>query len=653
MHLILFSGEGLPDNHNNNYYKSIIFFYSEVVFEGESIEELKDMVAMQIESTSKNQEWALKITTPTKKKVTVRCNRSVTISAIKASIKKSEGVPIANQELTYHITDHTLSVSETKMVVLENPQTLEECGICDGQELLLNHVIGDHCSPTHQSAKEVVDIFVKTFTGEQLSISINENSNVLQLKDHLHTLLQIPKDSQKLIFSGKELQDQSTLKSYKLVNKSTIHLIQFGGRVVHIQTLDGRIFDIECQVHEDTIGRLKALIHNTGSIPPDEQFLVFCGNLLKDDNKILSEYNVKNGDLIKLVIKPGEHLPLETIKKGKLYIKAFFHLPIKVSVCASDTISSLKRRVNEELDLDMLLDNLQLRFQGNDFRDDQVLGELGLHDGDLLHLLFDAKALRHVTIKTATGDNLTFNINVSTSDTVSSLKAKIHEQEGILPEVQRIIYAGRELDAQKTLGDLKIQNGAELYLISLPSRQPVVHIKTLAGRELMFKFMKDSRVSCIKSYIQMREGIPSNQQYLMFRGGILQGDKTLKEYGIEGDSTVYLYAPEHDNQSGDSDVDGIDSSIYIKIFSLEKSIRFEYDPDETIKSLKLKLYGKENISPNEQDMYFDGELLDDNRTVGDYGISKGGAIDLITKKQLSSNVIARNSHSLGESHHMV
>ena len=136
------------------------------------------------------------------KKVPFDVKHSDTIHNIKLLIQIKENIP----------PDQSILFFGNKL--LEDNKTLADYNIKDGSIIEFSF-----------KSKGGMKIFLKTLTGKTVTIEANPEDIVNNLKQTIYQTEMIPPKEQHIIFNGKELRGNITLKDYGIKEYSTVHLV--------------------------------------------------------------------------------------------------------------------------------------------------------------------------------------------------------------------------------------------------------------------------------------------------------------------------------------------------------------------------------------------------------------------------------------------
>jgi hypothetical protein len=98
----------------------------------------------------------------------------------------------------------------------------------------------------------------------------------------------------------------------------------------------------------------------------------------------------------------------------------------------------------------------------------------------------------------------------------------------------RAVEARKSIEHKQPLETRREQFKQELYPPVIETKYPngQIFVKTLTGKTITLEFIKDNTVAELKSRLQDREGIPPDQQRILYGGKELQDDRYLTDYNM-------------------------------------------------------------------------------------------------------------------------
>ena len=140
-----------------------------------------------------------------------------------------------------------------------------------------------------------MQIIIATLLGKKIYMEVNPSDTIEKIKGDLEDKVGFPPDSQRLIFSGVQLEDNKTLSDYKIVDKSKIYFIPRlrGGHT--IDKIKNEVKDFLLENKEENKENNSDVKNKT----TNEQNVFPLNNIINNSNDIITQSNVEEKNYFK------------------------------------------------------------------------------------------------------------------------------------------------------------------------------------------------------------------------------------------------------------------------------------------------------------------------------------------------------------------
>ena len=460
------------------------------------------------------------------------------------------------------------------------------------------------------SAASRMHLFVKTLNGHTFILYPSIYQTVADVKNELQSKENIDTSHHRIVFQGKHLDDDKTLKSCNLPSQCTVHMVQLAqmsstvspslsrqvSMPILVRTLTGNTITL-LATSTDRVRDIKKRLEEREGYPIDDINLVFGGKDL-DNDALLSEYRIQQDStlLVTFKVMPSMHVMALNMSTNEV---------IKVEgLNTSDRGRILQDKLEQILKITR--SNLTLVYNGQVVNPELSLSQYSIRNGSTVQVFTKQPSLVSASVSTITGRHC--HCQLYDNRNVLDMKVAVYQILEIPPEHQVLTCNAQILEDSTLLSDVISNDNVSIQLFTKMGIPILVLVRLHTGKTLNLRMESNNTVQQLKMAIQeCGDQVPASQQVLHYRGVVLENHYCLGDYLIHDGATLLLMIAS-------------ERALTVFVKTPSKLLTLSLEPSNSVEVLKLMVAQKTGMASEKLNVFFCGEVLLDNDSIGRYGL---------------------------------